>query len=162
MGLYLSSASGRHLAASIYHHGIIIPVALPCGPGNGRYLNGLPLGGYYCWGCTVQRTRTFNMLNVGDEVLLFENGTGNIAYHGLITHKLPHADNTLANAIWGSDHDNIFLVDSIRNLLIQKRDFMRDLTGKDNDTLQSPRYIGKNNWPNLWDQYLAIKRQYGI
>ena len=113
-------------------------------------------------GCKPHRAPTFNRLNIGDEILLSENGTDRIDYHGFITHKLPQPDNNLANGIWASNHENIFLIGNLRrNMGIDKNAFMLHLTGN-NDTLQSPRDYSTIKDPHLWNQYNAIKRGYGI
>ena len=135
----------------------------PHDPLNDAFLRGLPSGKYFCWGCTPNRKKTFTKIEEGDQILISENGSKLLKFVGIVSHKFPHADKSLADHIWGSHHEYIMIIESVREIAINKSDFVLKLYNNQ-DPLTSPRYIGRNDPDSLadWSRYNKIRGIYGL
>lgn len=84
------------------------------------------LGGIHCWAMTNNRSKEFNFMQIGDDVLFSESGTGKFTHYGQVVYKAK--SESLGKALWpyrpSGEWENIYFLRNIQRINVDKEELV--------------------------------------
>jgi len=126
MAVFLVPADRSNLEASIegaVSYELIVE-HLPDSANQIRRLSGI--GGIHCWAMTNHRSKEFEFMQPGDDVLFSESGTGKFTHYGQVIYKTKSQN--LGKALWpykpAGEWENIYFLRNIQKLDVNKEELV--------------------------------------